>query len=275
MSNDQYGIGSVVNYCTNEYPFLSPCLGELQTFCKKIIVPVCDHFFDGTLEDQELLERSEAENEHRATFLHWKFDRTEDTGKAKGFYWEGKARWLAAQCLQDCEYVFFLDVDEIVDSGRLTQWLEGFKVAVQLPGVGPKELTFRDIDAFRFRAYWYFRDTLYQASAYENAGVMVRRSRLLQENLISPGTRSFLFDSTQGIRGDRLLGLDGKPMVHHYSWVRTKEQMLRKIRSWGHARDRNWKALVEYEFSKPFFTGVDFIHGYRFSQVEPFVRINL
>ena len=275
MSTDQYDIGCVVNFCTNEYPFLSPCLAELQTFCKKIIVPVCDHFFDGASEDEALLERSEAENRGRAMFLPWKFDRTEDTGKAGAFYWEGKARWLGAQCLQDCEYVFFLDVDEIVDSRRFTRWLEGFKVTVQVPDSGSKELTYRDLDAFRFRAYWYFRDTLYQARALENAGVMVRRRRLTQENVISPGTRSFLFDRSEGIRGDRLLGLDGKPMIHHYSWVRSKEQMLKKVRSWGHARDRNWEALIEREFSKPFFSGVDFIHGYRFNQVEPFVRIDL
>lgn len=275
MSTDQYGIGCVVNYCTNEYPFLAPCLAQLQSFCQRIVVPVCDHFFDGTAEDKLLLERSEAENRDRAIFLNWKFDRNEHTGDSGQFYWEGKARWLGVEHLQNCEFVLFLDVDEIVDSERFVQWLDNFKAPVEIPNVGLKELTFRDLDAFKFGAYWYFRDPAYQARVLEEAGVMVRRSRLTRDNVINPGARTSLFKMIEGIRGDRLLGLDGRPMVHHYSWVRTRQQMLKKVRSWGHAGDRNWEALIEREFRKPYFSGIDFIHHYRFNQVEPFVQINL
>ena len=275
MSTDQYGIGCVVNYCTNEYPFLAPCLTQLQSFCQKIVVPVCDHFFDGTAENQALLERSKAENRHRATFLTWKFDRNERTGDCGLYYWEGKARWLGVEQLRDCEFVLFLDVDEVVDSVRFVHWLNNFKARVELPDVGPKELTFRDLDALKFVAYWYFRDAAYQAKTLEEAGVMVRRRHLTAEKVINPGARTSLFKMIDGTRGERLMGLDGRPMVHHYSWVRNKQQMLKKVRSWGHARDRNWEVLVEREFNKPYFSGIDFIHHYRFSQVEPFVQINL
>ena len=55
-------------------------------------------------------------------------------------------------------------------------------------------------------------------------------------------------------------------MIHHYSWVRTKDEMLKKINSWGHKGDRNWIELVESEFSQDF-KGVDFIHGYRYQTV--------
>ena len=63
-------------------------------------------------------------------------------------------------------------------------------------------------------------------------------------------------------------------MFHHYSWVRTKEQLLRKVASWGHNWERNWTEEVEKEFSRPF-NGVDFVHGYEFVEVAPHVCFDL
>ena len=60
---------------------------------------------------------------------------------------------------------------------------------------------------------------------------------------------------------------NGLPMLHHYSWVRTKEQMLKKVRTWWHNKDRNWEKSVEEEFSRPF-SGKDFVHGYEYKTVE-------
>jgi hypothetical protein len=51
--------------------------------------------------------------------------------------------------------------------------------------------------------------------------------------------------------------------MHHYSWVRTKEEMLRKVKAWGHTNDKDWNTLIEEEFSREF-NGKDFVHGYNF-----------
>jgi hypothetical protein len=48
--------------------------------------------------------------------------------------------------------------------------------------------------------------------------------------------------------------------------VRTKAQMLAKVRAWGHRHDRDWPALVEAEFSGPF-AGTDFVKGLKFDAV--------
>jgi hypothetical protein len=270
---ERYRIGAVVNYCTNEYPFLRACLGQLSAFCSRVVVPVCDRFFDGTPEDAPLLERSEKESAGLAGFLHWTWDPDEQTGDAGRMYWEGKARWLGIQALDGCDFVLLLDVDEVVDGRRFVEWLEGFRTTAELPG-GRREITWRDVDAFRFLSYWYFRDAAYRARTREWAGLLVRRSRLARETVISPHARNSLFAMTPGLRADAVRGLDTAPLVHHYSWVRTRDQMLKKVRSWGHARDRNWEALVEEEFSRPF-NGTDFVHGYKFTSVEPFVHIDL
>jgi hypothetical protein len=43
--------------------------------------------------------------------------------------------------------------------------------------------------------------------------------------------------------------------------------MLKKTSSWGHKDDKNWKELIEEEFSRPF-NGTDFEWGYEYDIVE-------
>jgi hypothetical protein len=61
-------------------------------------------------------------------------------------------------------------------------------------------------------------------------------------------------------------------MFHHYSWVRTRDEMMKKVQSWGHKNDRDWVALVNEEFSAPF-KGSDFVHGYKYKTVSPLFDI--
>lgn len=68
------------------------------------------------------------------------------------------------------------------------------------------------------------------------------------------------------------MGLDKKPLAHHYSWVRTKGEMLKKVETFGHKSDRDWVALVEKEFSHEF-SGKDFVSGYEYETVEPYISI--
>jgi hypothetical protein len=69
-----------------------------------------------------------------------------------------------------------------------------------------------------------------------------------------------------------------RPLVHHYSWVRTREQMLRKVRAWGHNRDRDWEKLVAEHFARPESERIgprfrDFIHGYSYETVTPYIAL--
>ena len=43
-------IAAIINFCTNDYRFLARSIAETKSFSSQIIVPVCDHFFDGTPE---------------------------------------------------------------------------------------------------------------------------------------------------------------------------------------------------------------------------------
>ena len=80
--------------------------------------------------------------------------------------------------------------------------------------------------------------------------------------------RQQLFNIPNFISGDYTPILyDNEPLIHHYSWVRTKEEMLKKVLNWGHKNDKNWSDLIEEEFSRPF-NGTDFVHGYNYNIVE-------
>ena len=61
-------------------------------------------------------------------------------------------------------------------------------------------------------------------------------------------------------------GINGKPMIHHYSWVRTKDEMLKKVLTWGHNKDRDWVKLIEEEFTRPF-NGKCFVNNYEFKVI--------
>ena len=60
---------------------------------------------------------------------------------------------------------------------------------------------------------------------------------------------------------------DGNPMIHHYSWVRTKDEMIQKVKSWGHNIDKDWISLIEEEFSRPF-NGKCFVNDMEFEVLD-------
>ena len=51
-------IGTIISYCTNDYRFIHRCILEASKFSEQVIVVVCDHFFDGSMENRFLLEKT-------------------------------------------------------------------------------------------------------------------------------------------------------------------------------------------------------------------------
>lgn len=177
-------------------------------------------------------------------------------------YWHNMSRWVGMQHLrEDIEFVLFLDADEIIDS-RFNEWLT-------------KEKLLYEFDAFLFLCYWYFREAKYRAKTWEKAGVLVKKNKLTADNIFTAGERLGIVSS---LLPNAVLvnGLDGTPMVHHYSWVRPKEEMLRKVRSWAHKDDADWQRLIEEEFSHDF-RGTDFLphHNYQYETITPVHDIKL
>ena len=119
-------------------------------------------------------------------------------------------------------------------------------------------------DITTFSNYWYFRSENYQATQYEDSPVLVKKSLITEQTSFSEFERGYYkYVYPTNSKEIAVLGLDGLPMCHHYSWVLDKNEMLTKVENWGHKRDKDWASLIEEEFSREF-NGTDFIHGYKY-----------
>lgn len=247
---------TIINFCSNDYSYLRHCIDGVKPFSSQVIVPVCDHFFDGKPEDRRLLDCIYAENRD-VEFIEFPYV---NDGHFP-IYWHNLARMIGTYFLANgIEFVLFLDCDEIADSARLIKWFE--------------ESHDNQIDAIQFLNYWYFRESRFRAKTWENTPLLMRKSILNGALIMNGCERDGMHRLVQGNKKERVPGTDGLPMFHHYSWVRTKEQLLRKVASWGHNWERNWEVQVKEEFSRPF-NGRDFVHGYEFDEVDPLHQIDL
>ena len=255
----KHPIAAIINFCTNESRFLKLCVEQCFRFSRQVIIPVCDHFFDGIKEDRELLESIYASFPN-CLFVEYPFIPDKLPGRIRktvdlDHFWPSLSRYLGSQFLDDrIEMVLFLDVDEIPDGERFSEWLECSDYLLHT--------------ALKMANYWYFREPRYRAENWEDSIVLAQRRALEASMLLRQEERDAIYDSLPGPKRRMVVGVDGHPMFHHYSWVRTQEEMLKKVRAWGHRTDRNWEALVEKEFSQEFL-GVDFVHGYKFQTVQP------
>jgi hypothetical protein len=253
-------IATVINYCSHDYRFLSLCLKEVEPFSSQIVVPVCDHFFDGRRENKALLQHSYSENP-TVQFVEFAFDSEKAYGITSRIekddpdwihYWHSTSRYVGFYHVDpSAEYILFLDVDEVTESRRFLEWLKTFP--------------YQEFDAMRFTNFFYFRESKYRSLKPGRTALMVKRSSIEPELILDPLERKGLFNAIAGKKIEDVYGVDGFPLFHHYSWVKTKEELLSKI-TWGHHKDKDWKALLEEEFSRPF-KGRDAIWNERYEEV--------
>jgi hypothetical protein len=238
-------IATIINYCTSDYRFIKTCIDSVLPFSNQVIIPIADHTFDGQPENNELVNKSVSENPS-ANFYYYEWI----PGNSPR-YWHNMSRLVGINQLnEDTEWVLFLDSDEIVETELFSKFIK-------------TELT---MDSYKIANYWYFREPIYRAKAIEDSAVLVRKELIN----IDPYNPYIEREQLCNNNNQRNTLQDNLPMIHHYSWVRTKEQMLKKVKNWGHAGDRNdWVDKVEEEFSREF-NGTDFVphHHYEYEIVE-------
>jgi len=250
-------LATVINFSSNEAPFLKACLEEALRFSDQILVPVCDHFFDGSAENRPLLNAIYASHP-QVQFIEYAWSEKNFYANHSTHFWHNLSRLIGSYFLkEEIEHVLFLDVDEIVDGEVFAKWLESFSLA--------------DYTALRLACYWYFREAKYQALQWEDTPLLISKAALHYDALMHPSERAGTFHLAEGKKLRSITSEDGLPMVHHYSWVRSKEALLRKVSCWGHRDERDWPRLIEEEFSKEF-SGTDFVHSYAFQEVKPFFQ---
>lgn len=249
-------IAAVINYCTNDYRFLSKAIEETSRFAHQIIVPVCDHFFDGSPENRELLERSYRENPH-VTFIEFTFDvkqlytpyvtRTPQDEDWTAF-WHSTGRYLAfLYADKQSDSLLFLDADEIIEGDRFKEWIQSGE--------------WKKADAMWFNSYCYGFSASKRAPHLQMSALLVKKEALTPLKIFNSRERFGIIAAIPGPRYLQIMGCDGRPMLHHYSWVRSHEECLKKVETWGKKHICDWKAWLkraqdemnEYEEVTPFF----------------------
>ena len=52
-------IATIISYCNNDFQFIEENLQQASKFSNEIFISYCDHALNGTLEDEETLEKNE------------------------------------------------------------------------------------------------------------------------------------------------------------------------------------------------------------------------
>ncbi|MCB1109020.1 MAG: hypothetical protein KDK44_05120 [Chlamydiia bacterium] len=249
-------IASVISFCSLDERFLPHAIEAVRPFSDQIIIALCDHRFDGTPENNQryfdvvtgctLVQYTYTPNRLYGTdsFIH-------PNTLHYRHHWHNTSRLVGHYFVDpQVEWVLFLDADEIIDTERFTEmaW---------------------EKDAYRLASYWYFREPSLQALTWHDSALLVRQKYVKPDILLHPKERSGMAKMLNA--HTMALGSDQKPLVHHYSWVRTKAEMLKKASCWGHGPEDNWETLIEVEMAQPF-SGTDFIYGYDYQTVTPFIN---
>jgi glycosyltransferase involved in cell wall biosynthesis len=243
-------LSAILQYSTNDFRFLETNLRQLSKVCDEIIIPVCTHFFEGDIENDALLDKT------------YEIARRYPKASVYMFEWQGKqtnpgyyhnmSRALGTQ-ISTGDWLLFVDADEIIDDGFI-DWFNSPACDIN--------------NTYWLTCYWYFREPIYQATTFEGCGLLIRKDKC-NWNIDIREERQQLFHLPGFINGNYspVLSLSNTPMIHHFSWVRTKEEMLTKVRNWGHRNDpKDWTRYVEDEFTHDF-NGKDFVHGYSYITV--------
>lgn len=250
-------IATIINFSTNEAAFLGQCLKEALLFSDQILVITCDHFFDGTPEDQQLLNGIYTAHPN-IQFIQYPWSKENFYSDYPPQYWHNQSRLIGTAFLQEAiTHVLYVDVDEIIEGRRFAKWLKTFP--------------YKNYCAIRLACYWYFREPSLQATQIEDACLFINRKNVTYESLMQKRERVGMLNACTG-KTLRFVEKD-HPLVHHFSWVRSEEGLLKKVKTWGHRVERDWENLIKKEFSSSF-SGTDFVHGYTFKIVESYLELS-
>lgn len=256
-------ITAVISFCSNDWRFLRECVEKVSLITSSILVTVCDHFFDGSVENYALL-REAFFLFPNCQFLIFQFDPSKTYRPFSPIFpehsnwrheWHNTGRWLSFFYRPlETTHLLFIDCDEIIDVPLWKSWalMEDFS----------------HTSAWRFSGRWHFRAACFEAEETNELSLLVNVQALDPNLLWDEDERMGVITKIAGEKKRQVKDFQGNPMIHHYGGVRPKEEFRRKCRTWGHFWEKEWDILIEKEFSSDF-QGKDFFRGYNYHRVVP------
>jgi len=232
------------NFCSNDSEFIDEAIKQAAIFSDDIHVSYIDKFFNGEEEDLALIKEHERKNEKLAIFhkLPWESELKTQMNSDYHFFkfCHNICRYTNINASK-YPYVIFMDSDLVPEGQKVLEWL--------------RENDLEKFKSYYFMIYSYHRSKTIPTRWDESTVIMSDKRYITGDQIMSIyEIQAFLNSPCRRM----VLGLDGKPMFHHYGWARgnndeeCKKRLLRKISSWGHSFDKNWTKIIEDEFSHPY-----------------------
>lgn len=260
----------IVNYCSNESAFIRPLLDQCGLFSSDIVVSYGSRLYDGTPEDASHIDGLRA-SYPSVQFVEYPVDTSIDLHKQRGVrtrptaYWHNLARWTAVQALKGRGWVFVIDADEVPEGRLVKEWLDR------------RLLYLRPSDCYKVATHWYFKSPIFRSTTLEDSILLIHCSHLTESNVFGDYERDHLIPASGCTLRRNTRGLNGAVMWHHYSWVRSRPQLVHKVRNWAHANDVFKGADAEAIAAQVFKSDEpnDIVHGYTYARVPNQFGIDL
>jgi hypothetical protein len=238
-----HNIGTIILATTDDIQFLYKLLDQTLFFSSQIIISFGSLFYNNECENEDLINefKEHYSNNEKVSIIRYNIpeDYIPNTNVRDSNYWHCHGRWKAIQKFNETiEYVLLLDADEIPEGEGFLNWLDTRE--------------YINYDCMKLANYWYFRQVYFRANVIEDSIVFFKKCHADNINLtMQTGERTSTYDLCSGNKIRNIM-YNNKPMFHHYSWVRTYKQMIRKVQSWGHKGDKDYTSLVNEEFNHSF-----------------------
>lgn len=253
-----------VSYSSHERPFIRALLRQARIFSSRIVVAVGSRLYSGEPEDEAGLLALKDEFKD-VGFVRYAVD---DHELSTPIVLHNRSRLVAARHNASSVdgWCLFLDGDEVPDGERFRRWWMAH---------GAQLSDHSDV-AHKMANYWYFLDPHMRAETLEDSIVLVHGRHTTVANLSHRRERDgilFMAMASTGMATVECMVTDdnGIPMFHHFSWVRQRDALFAKVKTWGHAGDRtDWRERVEHGLQQlakgevPY----EFVHGYLLTRVH-------
>ncbi len=221
-------ISVIIPYCSFERDLIDDVVKSLEGF--EIIIISLTHTFDGKEDDTSYIETLPVKRILIPWFKH-----------PANRYWINTMRLIGfSRATKD--WLLFMDSDEVLNNKD--EFMNFFK-------------TVNEDTSYKMGNYWYFLSKKRRSKTLEDSIVLIHRKWIHAD----------LFKKYD-LEREYLVAKNHKRNVgnwfDHYSWVRSKDVLLKKVDSWAHKNEKPWKSLIEKAFSEDILTTKDFVHNYEY-----------
>lgn len=245
-------VGVTIVYSAQDDVFLNKLIFQVLEFSRCINIVYVPKYFDGS-DYPKTLNFNSLKGMVKTTGMGEIINLIEIPYKENKlhveYYYQLRSSGFADLKERDCDYILFLDGDEIPEGSRMKEFLS----------YGLSH------DSYKIANYVYYAKPIYQAKAIQDSAIMIntktykpedlnKHLRLERDNLVNNYTQ-------------RNVTYKGKPLIHHFSWAKPLSALQKKIETWGHNNDMDWKPIIKHIKT---FNGTtkDKVWGYNYKQVD-------